>query len=149
MKQKHEQLTAYVLHVRPFRETSLLVELFTERLGRCSAVARGAYRGKSPSRSLLQCFNFLLVNLQGQGELLTLTHVEYAETPYFLAGDAVVCGLYLNELLYATLHRHDPYPALFQAYHQTLQKLAYHKSAQMILRQFELILLEVSFAIQL
>lgn len=142
MKQKYDQLLAYVIHTRPFRETSLLLELFTENLGRCSAIARGAYRGKSPSRPLLQCFNFLTISLQGQGELLNLTQVEYAATPCFLAGQATVCGLYLNELLYATLHRYDPHPNLFHAYHHTLLQLADAANPKIILRQFELVLLE-------
>ena len=142
MKQKHDGLTAYVIHARPFRETSLLLELFTENLGRLSAIAKGAYRSKSPTRPLLQCFNFLQVNLQGQSELLNVTQVERAEAPYFLSGQAVVCGLYLNELLYATLHRHDPHPVLFQAYHHTLLQLAQDEDPKIILRQFELVLLE-------
>lgn len=142
MKQKYDEVPAYVIHARPFRETSLLLELFTEKLGRCSAVARGAYRGKSPSRPLLQCFNFLTISLQGQGELLNLTQVEYAAIPCFLSGQATVCGLYLNELLYATLHRHDPHPNLFHAYHHTLLQLADAADPKIILRQFELVLLE-------
>jgi len=142
VRQKHDGLTAYVIHARPFRETSLLLELFTEKLGRLSAIAKGAYRSKSPTRSLLQCFNFLQVNVQGQSELLNITQVERLELPYFLSGQAVVCGLYLNELLHVTLHRHDPHPALFQAYHYTLLKLAKNQDPRIVLRQFEFILLE-------
>lgn len=142
MKQKYDHLAAYVLHARPFRETSLLLELFTEKLGRYSAIARGASKGKSSTRILLQPFNFLQVSLQGHGELLTVTQVERSGAPCFLSGQAAVCGLYLNELLYDTLHRHDPHPVLFQSYHHTLLQLAAGKDAKIILRQFELVLLE-------
>jgi DNA repair protein RecO (recombination protein O) len=135
-------LNAYVIHARPFRETSLLIEFFTQQLGRCSAVAKGAYRGKSPSRSLLQIFNFLTISLQGGTELLNLTQVERTAAPHDLSGSTIVCGLYLNELLYYTLHHHDPHPVLFNAYHQALMQLSTTISPVISLRQFEFVLLE-------
>ncbi len=140
MKQKHEHLEIYVIHTRAFRETSLLVELFSKKLGRCSAIARGTYSGKSPTRFLLQPFQPLSVHLQGSTELLNLSKVERLAILPNLAGQSLVCGLYLNELLYHTLHRYDPHPELFHAYAEALGKLTAHQS-QIALREFELRLL--------
>ena len=141
LKQKHEQIKAYVIHTRPFRETSLLIEFFTEKLGRCSAISRGAYSGKSPKKLLLQPFNPLSISLQGSTDLLSLTQVERTSLSASLAGEALVCGLYLNELLYHLVHRYDPHPALFDAYCDALNALP-HKPAANTLREFEFILLE-------
>ena len=140
MRQKHEHLHAYVLHTRPFRETSLLIDFFTKDLGRCSAVARGTSRGKSPTRILLQPFNALRISVQGSGELLTLTQVEREGIPQYLETPSLICGLYLNELLVYTLHRHDPHPCLFLAYQDALKALPLTQSVA--LREFELTLLE-------
>jgi len=57
--EKNSRITlqpAYVLHRRPFRNTSLLVDLFTLDFGLIRAVAKGARRQKSRSRALLQLF---------------------------------------------------------------------------------------------
>jgi DNA repair protein RecO (recombination protein O) len=145
MRQKHEHLTAYVLHTRSYRETSLLIDFFTLELGRYSAVAKGVYRGKSPTRFLLQPFNLLSISLQGTSELLTLTSVERANLPKSLENRTLICGLYLNELLVYTLHRHDPHPRLFHAYQRTLEQLPLvpeDKHLAISLREFEFILLE-------
>ncbi|MCD6048152.1 MAG: recO [Gammaproteobacteria bacterium] len=140
MRQKHDHLNAYVLHARPFRETSLLIDFFTQELGRISAIAKGAYRGKSSTRLLLQPFRLLAVSLQGTTELLTLTQVESLSLAPYFEGQALVCGLYLNELLYHTLHREDPHSRLFQAYQYALNALPHHQA--LALREFELTLLE-------
>lgn len=145
MHQKHEHLKAYILHTRPYRETSLLIDCFTEQLGRYSAIAKGAYRGKSPTRVLLQPFNLLNMSLQGRTELLTLTYVEREGVPLRLEGQALVCGLYLNELLVYTLHRHDPHPRLFRGYQQVLFLLSFSSNERtnaIALREFEFVLLE-------
>lgn len=140
MRQKHEQLNAYIIHSRPFRETSLLVDFFTKELGRCSAIAKGAYRGKSLMRLLLQPFRPLKISLQGSTELLTLTQVENLTIPEYLEGRVLVCGMYLNELLYHLLHREDPHPGLFEAYQKALMDLSCGEAAT--LREFELTLLD-------
>ena len=45
---------AYVLHSYPFRETSLIVEVFSRDHGRVALLARGARRPRSVLRGLLQ-----------------------------------------------------------------------------------------------
>lgn len=132
---------AYVLHHRPYRETSVLLDLFTEDHGRISAVARGVRQSRSRVRSLLQPFVPLVISWQGAGELVTLQAIEPNGCPNRLTGDCLFSGLYLNELLTRVLHKHDPHPALYTIYHKTLLEL-HQADLQKTLRLFELKLLE-------
>jgi DNA repair protein RecO (recombination protein O) len=135
---------AYVLHSRPYRDTSLLLEVFTAEHGRLGLVARGARR-KSRGGSggaLLQPFTPLLLSFTGRAELKTLTAVEAAGLAQVLQGDRLFSGMYLNELLVRLLHRHDPNPTLFAAYSAALQSLAAEADVEVSLRRFELRLLE-------
>src|SRR6185312_14455091 len=104
---------AYLLHTRPYRETSLLAELFTQDFGRISAVIKGARQMRSRYRPI-RPFTPLLVSYQGRSDLFNLTELEFTRMPYALEGDILFCGFYLNELLLRLLLAHDPYPFLFQ-----------------------------------
>lgn len=130
---------AWVLHRRPYRESSALVELFTESAGRIGAVARGA--GKRGWRGLLEPFNPILIQWRGGGALRTLTHAEPAGRPVRLRGAAVACGFYLSELTLALVHRDDPHPATWRAYGSALAELS-NGVREAPLRRFELALLE-------
>ncbi|MEC9191360.1 MAG: recombination protein O N-terminal domain-containing protein, partial [Pseudomonadota bacterium] len=90
---------AYVLHRRPFQNTSLLVDLFTLDFGLIRAVAKGARREKSRFRALLQLFQPLLISASGKGEVKTLTSIESNMSAMRLQGERLFSGLYLNELL--------------------------------------------------
>ncbi len=135
---------SYVLHSRPYRDTSLLLEVFTAQQGRMSLVARGARRRsrKGSNAALLQPFTPLLLSFSGRGELKTLTALEAAGAPLSLAGQRAYSGLYVNELLTRLLHRYDPHPTLFAAYADTLATLASAATVDTSLRRFELQLLE-------
>lgn len=134
---------AYVLHSRPYRDSSLLLEVFTAEQGRISLVGKGARRRTrgGSTASLLQPFVPLLVSFSGRNELRTLTQVESAGAATALRGERVFSGLYVNELLVRMLHRHDPHPALFAAYAGALQELEEAASVDVVLRQFEFRLL--------
>lgn len=138
------QQPAYVLHSRPYRDTSLLLELLTPEYGRLGLVARGARRKTrgGSNGALLQPFKPLLVSFAGRGELKTLTAVEVAGGEHRLLGQRLYSGLYMNELLVRVLHRHDPHPTLFAAYGDALEKLATAAGLEEGLRRFELILLD-------
>ncbi len=114
---------AFVLHRKPYRDTSLLVELFSESYGRVGLVARGARQGKKGLAGLLQPFQRLLVSWGGRGELVTLTGLEPGGRPMMPSGEALISGLYLNELLLRLTERHDPHPELFVPYFMALQAL--------------------------
>lgn len=130
----------YLLHQRDYRDTSLLLEVFTREHGRLGLVARGARAPKSRMRGLLQPFQPLLLSWGGRGELGTLTAVEAAGPAQRLSGTALYSGFYLSELLMRLLQRHDPHPELFAAYAEALQGLQHE--AQRPLRLFEKHLLD-------
>lgn len=115
---------AFVLSLRPYRETSALVEVFTQRHGRTGLVARGVQSGRARLRGLLQPFQRLLLSFSERGELGTLTGAEAGGAPAVLRGEAVFSGWYLNELLLRLLPRGEPHADLFDPYAEALAALS-------------------------
>lgn len=126
----------FVLHCRDYRETSLLVELFSRAHGRMGAIAKGARKKRSKQGALLNLFQPTIASWSGKGELVTLTSVEAEGDAVVFEGEALFCGFYLNELLLKLLHRFDPHEVLFDYYALALKELkdGDHESA---LRIFE------------
>ncbi|WKD50910.1 DNA repair protein RecO [Microbulbifer spongiae] len=146
MKQPQPAQPAYILHARPYRDSSLILELLTSDFGRIGCVARGARRDKRRRQQALQPFSPLLVSLLGNGALKTLGSVENVAAPLWLKGRAVYVGLYANELLVRLLPEGEAHYALFAMYQVLLEVLAQSKgddSNQLEgpLRRFELQLL--------
>lgn len=136
-----QQEPAYVLHRRPYRETSLLVDLFTLNHGRMGLIVRGAHTPKSPLKAQLQPFQPLLVDWQGRGELKTLTQVEVRPGVRLGQGRALYSGFYINELLLKLLPAADASPELFAAYLESLASLAAllpPADVEPVLRSFEM-----------
>lgn len=134
---------AYVLHRRPYRETSFLVELFTQQHGRLAVVARGVRKARSATQGLLQPFTPLLVSWSGKGELMTLTDVELGGEAIPLQGECLFAGFYLNELLIGLLQKWDAHPQLYTFYQATLVALQKTPTLeQKSLRIFEKYLLD-------
>jgi len=138
---KNELQSCFVLHSRPWRETSLLLDVLSENYGKIGLCARGVRGKKSSQRSLLQPLTPLLLSWTGKGDLQTLTRTESAGAAIKLTGTALYSSFYLNELMVRLLHRHDPHPRLFHHYQQTLQKLSKSNQLEQTLREFELQLL--------
>lgn len=132
-------LHAYFLHTRAYRETSLLVEVFSAETGRFSGSWRGGRRSKGGAAQLFQP---LLLEAAGHGELKSVQRVEMAGMALALAGTALFSGFYLNELLIRLLPRDEPQPELFVAYAGTLGRLAEGESPEALLRRFEAQLLD-------
>ena len=140
---KQDNQPVYVLHSYPFKETSLVVELFTRDFGRVAAVAKGARRPRSAMRGMLQSFQPLLGAWSGKLELKTLHSLEWYAGLLMLQGEALMCGFYMNELLLRLLAREDAHEMLFDDYGLTLKALAAAPSdSANILRRFELRLLQ-------
>lgn len=137
-----ELTKAFVLHTRPFRNTSLIVELFTKSHGRIAVVARSARGPKSRYQGQLQLFTPMLVSWFGQHELKTLTAAELNGMPLQLNQNPLFCGFYLNELLMRLLHKEDPHSRLFDLYHDTLCRLENNEAIPLVLRFFEKKLLD-------
>ena len=137
---------AFVLHSIPYKETSLILDVFTRQYGRMALIAKGAKRPHSVLRPVLQRFQPLLVSWSGKSELRTLTKSEWVGGTPALVGDALLCGFYLNELLVKFLAREDEYEALYDHYMATISALAEMDTEssrlEQILRPFELALLQ-------
>ena len=123
-RQRVDAQPAWVLHTYPFRETSLIVEVFARDFGRVALVARGARRPRSALRGLLMAFQPLELGWAGKGEVQTLMKAEWQGGQPLLSGKALFCGYYLNELLMNLLPREDAHEKLFAAYVETLRRFA-------------------------
>lgn len=133
--------SAYILHPRKYRNTSLILDLLTREQGRYSVVVRGANSSKSKLRGRLQPFTPLLIASVGKGELKTSTNIDFPGRAYRLSGDRLMLGLYVNELLYRLLGRFDPHEELYDAYETLLNALQGMSDSLSAVRRFELILL--------
>lgn len=132
----------FVLHTRPYRDTSSIIDIFSLEHGRQSLVARGARSTKSKLQGVLQPFIPLLISWSGKGELLTLTHAEQSGKAFHLKADNLMIGFYLNELIIQFMHKGDPHVDVFNRYHQTLAALDKEEDVEPLLRLFERDLLE-------
>lgn len=137
MKRRAEQEPAFVLHTYPYKETSLIVEVFSRRFGRIALLARGARRPRSALRGVLLSFHPLKLAWSSSAELGNLIGAEWSGALKLLAGRSLMCGFYLNELLLRLLPRDDPHENLFDAYAEALSSLASCDDLSPVLRAFE------------
>jgi DNA repair protein RecO (recombination protein O) len=153
LRDRRDDEPAYVLHTYPYKETSLIVEAFTERFGRVAMVAKGAKRPRSEMRGVLQAFQPLALSWAGTADVKTLVKAEWRGGMPLPRGGALLCGFYLNELLLKLLAREDPHAALWRAYESALTALIDDAAASAqaaTLRRFELRLLaELGYALPL
>ncbi|HFD79318.1 MAG TPA: DNA repair protein RecO [Gammaproteobacteria bacterium] len=133
---------AFLLHRTPYRETSALLEVFSEQHGRIGLVARGLRSARSRLRGELQPFRPLRLSWNMRGELGTLSGAEPDGAVGTLEGAALYSAFYLNELLLRLLARQDPHPQLFRHYRRSLERLARGDEVEAVLRVFERDLLE-------
>ncbi len=137
------QQPAYLLHHRPFRDSSLLLEVLSREHGKLALVARGARSAKSRLKGVLRPFMPLRLSWVLRSDLGTLTGAELDGQPLTLTRDSLMSGYYLNELILHFLHRHDPQPEVFAAYQQTVRSLAAATDPAPALRLFEIELLRL------
>ena len=130
----------YVLHRRAFRESSLLLEVFSRQHGRLPLVHRGARKVRNKQHSI-QPFQLFLFSWSGRGEIATIRRHEGVGPAVLCRNSDYLCGFYLNELLYRLLHRHESHAELFAAYDHCLRALGSGSDQEQELRYFELELL--------
>ena len=141
---------AFVLYTRPYRDTSLLVELLTRQSGRLTVLARGVRSMRSRAYGLLRLFSPLLVSFSGKSDLQNLNQVESNGNSYNLSANALFSGFYVNELLLRLLQRYDPHPNIYKTYQQTLITLAKFQQSENALRVFEKkLLVDLGYGLQL
>lgn len=137
----------YVLHRRPYRDTSYIVDFFTRDYGRVSAVAKGARQSTKKRRFVLEPFQPLLLSWFGKQSIQSsgLQSLQGAESQIgalFFTGDRLYSALYLNEILVRLLPEQEPHEIIFQLYTESLVSLSVDKPVEPVLRNFELSLLE-------
>ena len=138
-----ELTPGYLLHHRPWRDTSRILEMLTREHGRLTLFARGVRGPQAKLAPVLQPFQPLLVSWSGRGEAPQLTGAERARSCAPLPPAALLPAFYLNELLLKLTTRHDPLPELFDHYDSTLSALRGGAVLEPALRLFEKHLLEV------
>lgn len=141
----------YLLHSRPYRDSSVICDFLLEHHGRASVLYKGVRKaGKQGAKGrLLQPFSPLAISFDGRNELKSGRLLEPAGTPVFLVGVQLYSGLYVNELLVRLLHREEPASILFRYYQDVIANL---RSGQVeaTLRRFErLLLAELGYEISL
>lgn len=147
MSEKVDHAESWVLHTRPYRETSLLVDVFSRTHGRLNVVARGGRRPLSSLKARLLAFQPLSLSWFGKGAVRTLHEAEWPGGYLDLKGRTLICGFYLNELLLRLLPPEDPHEALFDAYGAAVGDLSAGELPERCLRRFELALLsELGYA---
>lgn len=117
---------AFLLHHRPYRDTSRILELFTRDYGRITVFARGARGGKKSAGALgsvLQPFHRMLISWSGRGEAGQLTAAEFDGEYCELPAARMLSGYYLNELLLRLFERQDAHAEVFDLYDATLSHL--------------------------
>ena len=135
---RFDQQPAYILHARPWRETSLLIEAFTRDHGRVGLVARGVRRERSRlPRGVLQPLQPLLLDWVARGELGTLSGAEASGAAFAMSGEKLLAAMYVNELVLRLSGRNDAHVAGFVAYAQCLARLAEEDAPAWTLRRFE------------
>ena len=136
--------SSFVLHTYPWRDSSLLVELFTENEGRISAIAKGVRRRTSTMRGILMPFTKLSIRYSKKGELRSLMSAEWDATEKeIISGKQLFAGFYINELILKFVQKSDSCNALFSNYELTLKNLALFPELEEVhLRKFEFFLLK-------
>jgi len=147
MSERVDGEAAFILHTRPWRETSLIVDVLSRHHGRLGLVARGARRQTSSLKARLVSFQPLSLSWFGKGALRTLHGAEWQGGDLNLRGHGLMCGFYLNELLLRLLPEGDPHEVLFDHYRTALERLGTSDDVEPVLRRFELDLLsELGYA---
>jgi len=139
---KANETEAIMLHSRKYRETSLICELFTKKIGRVSVIAKGARSKKNKFQNITSPNVLAKINFSGRSELRTLTAWE--ELSYFqILGKNLRVLLYLNELIYKLLERENKQEKIFNGVINLYKTLAASdaKNIELSLREFEYFLI--------
>ncbi|PHS71997.1 MAG: DNA repair protein RecO [Cycloclasticus sp.] len=136
------QQAGFILKSQPFKETSLIHQVFTRDYGVISIISKGSRAKNSKHGSLLQPFRLLLFSWVGKSDLKTLTSVEEGSNTAQLKGRSLYCGFYVNELILNLLHKHDAHTALFEMFKKTFFQLSKDEHLEANLRQFEKVLFD-------
>lgn len=140
---RYNDLAALVVHTRAYRETSAMVQFFTQEQGRFVGVVKGLRRGRNPVQ--MQPFSFGSLSCFGRGSMVTVTQFD-SDGRFDLVGDALIAGFYVLELISRALVEWQSEPRVFEATHRVLAELAhgeqFPQDMARCLRKFETKLLD-------
>ena len=134
----------FLLHQRSFGETSIIADVFTQKSGKISFIAKGAKKPKSKFFGYLVPFQKLKITYSGRSELKTLTSIDrdLASNSYTFSKVSYSL-LYINELLMKLLPKDAKHEELFVLYDEFLKKINKNNNLEISLRHFELDLLDM------
>lgn len=112
----------FILRRNPFRDHSLLLDVFSRDVGKFTCVAKFTQGKNSRAKGILEPFRLLEASWTGRGEVFSLHKAEEIRR-YPLKQAGLMRAVYANELLLRTLWQQQPQPELFTTYQQTLQRL--------------------------
>jgi DNA repair protein RecO (recombination protein O) len=138
MSKRVQQEPGYILHHRPFRDTSQILDVLTRDHGRIAVVARGSRAARSRLAGILRPFMPLRISWVAKSDLGTLTGAEAAGPPTALRGDVLLSAYYVNELVLNFLHRDDAQPEVFELYAYAIAGLRESDEVAGTLRSFEM-----------
>ena len=133
---------SFILHSRAYKESSLILNLFSKSYGRFSIVAKGIKRKNNQAlRAILQPFNYLEIEHVGRGELKTFCNAELKSPSVKFPNRALACGYYINELILRSVEEGQEYSSLFEHYKKIIETLQSSGQYAALLRSFEVQLL--------
>ena len=140
---------AFIIHTRPYKETSLIVSFFTKEYGNVSAIAKGAKGKKSKFSGNLEPFRLMNIGFGGKSNLKSLFFSDSLETyDDFKVKKNLYSAFYINELIYSLLPPNERELIIFNQYHSSIKKLKKNDNTEEILREFEyLFLKEIGYQI--
>ncbi len=116
---KVDLASAFLIHRRPYRDNSLLLDFLTLDHGKIRLIGRGVRQAKAN----IQMFQHLRISYAGKGELKTLSHWEVDDVPRRIKGERLILCMYVNELITRLIHEHDPHPQIFELYQQFVTQM--------------------------
>lgn len=147
MDRRVSEQPAWLIHQRPYRESSLILEFLTRDFGRVSGVSRGARR-RGKNHTLLAQFVPFQISWSGNGALKSINAVEPVGSAVHLRAERLASGLYLNELLMRALRPHDACESVYREYSEAVSVLASSSELHGALRHFEAqLLMEMGYGV--
>ncbi|WP_223788988.1 DNA repair protein RecO [Marinicella meishanensis] len=128
---------AYVLHKKPYKDSSELIKIFSQHHGVVDVLGKGSRGPKSKFKGQLQPFIECEVSFTGRSALQTLVSAEQPGAPFKTGYTNHVAMLYCNELLLLSNYHDEANQAIYHCYAQTIDGLKSATSVALLLRRFE------------
>lgn len=137
---RYKEITGFIIHQRAFKDTSLILELFSKEQGLIHILAKGIKKNKLLNQQL-HYFSLVKIQYFGQSQLKTLSNIEIIDLVNFKELLHQTTGLYLNELLRYSLIENEPAIELFLYYYKTIEEIGKCRLTS-LLRKFEKVILK-------